>query len=271
MSVVSPLAATLVVSVSIGCSSKRITPEAAAVPERDDKLTPAQQVVALAGDPQAPADLRRDALLTITNSTAAGEPVYLDFYRATLADPATDPTVATAAAAALALHGDPTDAQRITPLLDHEEDFARWQAATSLQRLHDPAAIPALIRVAADDRDADTRMAAAHALGQYPRRDVFDALVLALDDRDYGVSRTARESLTLLTGHDAGEDPRAWLDHANDNPATLFANPGAYTYLPYPPRRGLLGYILFWTKPAAQPQPPIGYDPRRAEQAPDAL
>lgn len=244
------------------CNNKNITPDDAAVVERNDQLTPAQVTVLTAGDPHAPPDDRREALITIATSSAAAEPVYVDFYRATVADPNTDPTVAAIAAAALALHGEPADTGRLTPLLDRDEPFLRWQAAVSLQRLHNPQAVPALLRAATGDDDADVRMAAAHALGQYPRRDVFDGLTTALDDRDYGVSRAARQSLTLMAQHDAGDDPRDWRDYADANPDTLLTQPGTFTYTPYPPSRSLLSrLLLFWQKPVAQPTLPTGYTP----------
>ncbi|MEM7625617.1 MAG: HEAT repeat domain-containing protein [Planctomycetota bacterium] len=259
-----------------GCRSPEITPEDAdaatpppaaagdlsprTIPGDPDtaEFTPAQLVVATAADPQADPDARREALLTITNSSAAGEPVYLNFYRALLADRELDPTVATAALAALALHGEPADTERLAAWLDSDEDFARWQSAVGLQRLHNPAAIPALIRKTTDDVDADVRMAAVVALGQYARRDVFDALVIALDDRDYGVARAAREALGLMTDHDAGDDPRAWLAHAGENPSTFLANPRNYTFTPYPGNPKL---PLFWIKPKPVAQSPLGYVP----------
>lgn len=252
-----------------GCANdKKITAEAAAVAERDDQLTDAQITVLIAGDPLANPDARREALITIATSSAGDEPVYVDFYRATLGDTTVDPTVAAVAAAALANHGRPEDTGRLTPLLTRDEVFLRWQAAVSLQRLHNPQAIAPLIGAATSDEDPDVRMAAATALGQYPRREVFDALTTVLDDRDYGVSRAAREALALFTQYDAGDDPRAWRDYADAHAATLFNQPGPFTYTPYPPSRGLLSsIILFWQKPVAQPEFPTGYTPPAAEDA----
>ncbi|MEM6854952.1 MAG: HEAT repeat domain-containing protein [Planctomycetota bacterium] len=252
-----------------GCGSNpRIEAESAEIAERNDQLTEAQIVVLIASDPEADPDARREALITIATSTAGDEPVYLDFYRATLADVNLDPTVAAVAAAALANHGTPADTGRLTPLLTRDESFLRWQAAVSLQRLHNPQAIGPLITAATGDEDPDVRMAAATALGQYPRREVFDALTTVLDDRDYGVSRAAREALSLMTQHDAGDDPRAWRDYANTNSSTLFDQPGPFTYTPYPPSRGLLSsIILFWQKPVAEPEFPTGYEPPTVEDA----
>lgn len=245
-----------------GCANKKITAEDAGVAERIDGLTPAQVTVLTAGDPLAPADDRRKALIEIATSSAAGEAVYLNFYRATLADPTTDPTVVAVAAAALGNHGQPADTGRLTALLNRDDPFLRWQAGVALQRLHNAQAVNPLLAAATGDEDADVRMAAATALGQYPRRDVFDGLTTVLDDRDYGVSRAARQSLALITQHDAGDDPRDWRDYARANPGQLFDRPGTFTYTPYPPSRSLLSAILlFWDQPTAEPKLPTGYTP----------
>ncbi|WP_221435519.1 HEAT repeat domain-containing protein [Algisphaera agarilytica] len=252
-----------------GCSgNKKVKEESEQIAAQNNQLTDAQITVQIATDPLADPDARREALIAIATSSAAAEPVYLDLYRATLADPTLDATVAAVAAAALGNHGQPEDTGRLTPLLTRDATFLRWQAAVSLQRLHNPQAIAPLIGAATKDEDPDVRMACATALGQYPRRDVFDALTTVLDDRDYGVSRAAQESLTLMAQHDAGDDPRDWRDFADANSATLFQEPGPYTYTPYPPRRGIVSNILlFWLKPVAQPQYPIGYEPPTDETA----
>jgi HEAT repeat protein len=238
-----------------GCNAA--PPPAADPPVNAVELTPAQQVVALVGDPNAPADQRREALIQITRSTAAGEPVYLDFYRALLNDPGTDPTLAALAATALANFGRPEDVRQLTPLLDRPEAFLRWRAAAALRRLHHPDAVGPLMQRVNTDEDADVRLTSALALGQYPRRDVFDTLVTALDDRASGVARAARDSLVLLNSHDAGDDPRAWLDYA-ERADPLFA-PGRYTFSPYPPARGFPGFLLFWIEPTLTPRTPTGY------------
>ena len=231
------------------------------LPSDARSLSKAQQTVATAGDPAAPPDARRRAMARIATSTAAAEPVYLEFYRAVLADPDTDPTLASVCATALANHGPARDVAAILPLLESPESFTRWQAATALQRLHHPDAVGPLVARLADDQDPDTRAAAADALGQYPRRDVFDTLVIALDDPDTGVARAARQSLAQLTHAHVGDDPRAWLDLADerrDAGQPLF-DPQPYTYTPYPPSRGWLGWVLFFLPPTqAQPVTPTG-------------
>ncbi len=224
--------------------------------------TKAEQTLLTAGSAAAPADARRRAVLRIATSTAGGLPPYVELYRAILREPGTDATVAAAAASALATHGQADDAGLIVPLLDSPEGYTRWQAAVALQRLHDPAAVPALRRTLADDADADARMASAAALAQYPRREAFDALMAALDDQDSGVARAARDALVAVTGHDAGDDPAAWLAYADANLTTLFADARPVTYWKYPgPPPWYVKLLLPWTTRPPVPIVPTGYNP----------
>ena len=51
---------------------------------------------------------------------------------------------------------------------------------------------------------------AARALRHYPRQDVLAALLACLDDPDFAVRYHAAESLTALTGVEAGTDADGW-------------------------------------------------------------
>ena len=241
-----------------GCRSDAVTVEAAQRPTQPQDATEAQRIVSLAGNPKAQPDQRRRAMLKIIQSDAADQPVYLDFYRAVLDDPQTDATVASVCALALAEHGQPEDVHHLTPWLTRGDAFTRWQTGVALQRLHHPDAIAPLLEAMRSDEDADVRTAATVALGQYPRRDVFDALITTLDDRDSGPARAARGSLALMTGQNLGPEPQAWLDYANQHPGDLI-QPLDYTYLPYPPGRGWWGLVFFWIDREASPQHPNGY------------
>ncbi|MEM9754145.1 MAG: HEAT repeat domain-containing protein, partial [Planctomycetota bacterium] len=167
-------------------------------------------------------------------------------YRLILTDP--DPTVRAACAAALGRHGDAGDASLIANQLNADEAFLRWEAAKALRQLHNPVIVPRLIAALQTDEDPDTRMAAAEALGQYPRRDVFDALVSALTESEYGIAHAARQSLSTLTGHDAGDEPSDWQAWAATQAGTreLFANAQPYTYRQYVEPPGLLDRAQFW-------------------------
>ena len=95
-------------------------------------------------------------------------------YRLLMDDP--DATVRAACIKALGAHGTVDDALLIIPRLKDEAAFVRWQAAKSLQRIHHEQAVGPLLDAMKSDEDVDVRMAAADALGQYPRPAVFDAL-----------------------------------------------------------------------------------------------
>lgn len=210
------------------------------------------------------ADVRRRNVALLADAPFGGEEPYLRMYRLLLDDPA--PTVRAACIRALGRHGASRDVEVLLPLLRDDNDFVRWEAAKAMCRLHHPAAIDDLIRLVNEDEDVDVRMAAARALGQYPRARVFDALVGALDDLDYGVSQAAADSLRTLTGRDFDRDARAWLAWSRDHRRRLFDAGGAYTYEPYraPPgflHRYLVDPLIFW-KDREQPEPrvPAGID-----------
>ena len=98
--------------------------------------------------------------------------------------------------------------------------------------------------------------------GSTPTRSVFNALVGALSDHDFGVVQSAAESLSLLTGQNLGTDGGAWLDFAADKPNSLFQHQRLYTYTPYQEPPGRLDKIKFWDKPeSATPQTPVGLNP----------
>lgn len=173
------------------------------------------------------ADRRRNAVNLLSGATWGGEAPYLRTYRLLINDP--DPTVRAAALRALGRHGGIEDLPAILPYLSDRTAFVRWEAAMATQRLHDESAIDPLIKVLGEDEDADVRQAVANALAQYPQPKVFQALVGALNDDDYGVVEEAEHSLNLLTGQDLGQDGAAWLAWSQDR-QDLFAQQQTYFY-----------------------------------------
>lgn len=173
------------------------------------------------------ADRRRNAINLLSNAPWGGEAPYLRTYRLLINDP--DPTVRAAALRALGSHGGIEDLPAILPYLSDRTPFVRWEAAMALQRLHDESAIEPLIKAVREDEDADVRQAAANALAQYPQPKVFQALVGALDDDDYGVVEEAEHSLAILTGQKLGQDGAAWLAWS-ENRQDLFAQQQTYFY-----------------------------------------
>ena len=194
------------------------------------------------------ADNRRTGVELISNAPFGGVEVYVKTYR-DMVDNERDPVVKAIAIRALARHGAPEDAMRILPHLSHENVQVRWEAAKGLQRLHNEAVIPDLLKALnADDEHSDVRIAAATALGQYPQDRVFQGLVRALDARELAINLAAGKSLYDLTGEDFGIDPPAWLAWYNSaGSARAFANPKEYLYPTY--SRGDLWWekIMFWT------------------------
>ncbi len=193
-------------------------------------------------------DVRCRALQKLAAASWGGEEPYLRTYRLLVDDP--DPTVRGAAIAALGKHGTPEDVDRVLPYLEFDADnkIVRWEAAKALQRLHREDAVGPLSKAMTSDRDADVRMACANALGQYHTRPVFQSLVGALNDRDFGVVQEARQSLGVLTGKDLGNDGRVWLDWAKERD-DLFANAGTYYYPQFEKPRTWVDKVQVWKEP----------------------
>lgn len=74
------------------------------------------------------------------------------------------------------------------------------------------------LRLLANDFARNARLAAARLLGHFPRRDVADALIIALEQRDFGVCHAAELSLQRLTGQRFDHDPDRWRAYFAQNP-----------------------------------------------------
>ena len=212
------------------------------------------QAVAMMFD-REDADARRKGITWLAASPFGGEEEYLKSYRLFITDP--DANVRASTAKALGAHGTVGDAMLLVLLLSDEDSLVRWQAADALRKVHNPQAIPALVQRLDPDveEDADTRTAAAQALGQYPDRVVFTRMVFGLTDRSYSVVNAARLSLIQLTGHDAGLDPRDWSDWSARS-TDLFQGQTAYTYETYQPTRDWFDtYVTFWNNEAGEKKP----------------
>jgi hypothetical protein len=195
------------------------------------------------------ADKRRTGTTLISNSPFGGVDVYVRAYR-DMVDNERDPVVKAMAIRALARHGDPADAMRITPHLHHESVQVRWEAAKGLQRLHNNAAVPELLKVLRDESEqSDIRIAAATALGQYPQDRVAQGLIDALDARELGVNMAAETALGTLTGQELGLDRTVWYGWYTQAAAANQAFLGQREYL-YPTYyRDDLWWerMMFWT------------------------
>ena len=236
------------------------------------------------------ADNRRKAIALFSSASFGGAEVYVKWYRLMLggssesptrivSPPDHDATVRSASVRALGIHGDVDDVKLIIPLLDDEVAFVRWEAAKALGKIHHPSTVRPLLRklreeTALDpdgvpveqlerrgDPDPDVRKACAVALGQYATPAVFDGLVSALTDSDFGVAHAARQSLKTLTGFDIGPEPSDWLIWEKRHRGKLFKNQQEYTWQPFESPPSLLDKMQFWktTKPIPR-RVPTGFE-----------
>jgi len=185
------------------------------------------------------ADKRYRGTLMLANAPWGGEPVYIRLYEEALNDGV--PNVRAAGIRGLALHGGPENVPMILPSLESEDRLLRWEAARALQRLHNPVAIPALLRVLDEKTEPEpfVRSAAAVALGQYADPRAVEGLIAALADRDLGVNLAAQQSLRTLTGQDFAFNIRAWLAWRKSTD-DLFAGRSRFEFpVFYRNRRGL--------------------------------
>ena len=244
------LALGLAASFCVGCTSGR-----GAAPG-SSAMTPRQ--AALGAFNVYDADLRRRSVNELAAAPFGGEPKYVETYRTLLSDP--DPTVRAASINALALHGGVDDTELLVLLMDDSAALVRRAAAKGLQRIHNPSAVKPLMDAMADDPDADVRMSAADALGQYAERRVFDALVGALEDMHHSVVVAARRSLKTLTGYDFGSDGAMWITWADQVGGDLFEHRETYTWRPYRKPRGIVDKARFWNRgsEADLPRVPTG-------------
>ncbi|HBS29916.1 MAG TPA: hypothetical protein DEB06_10825 [Phycisphaerales bacterium] len=229
--------------------------------------TPAQ-AAAWAVDP-FDADKRYRGTLMLANAPWGGEPVYIRLYEQAVTDGVA--LVRAAGVRGLALHGRPEHVPVVMASLTDEDRLLRWEAARALQRLHNPAAVPGLLRLLEEENEPEAfvRAEAATALGQYADASVVEGLIAALTDRDLGVNLAAQDSLRTLTGQDFGFNVRGWLAWRKSTP-DLFAGRSGFEFPVF--SRGRRG--LEWINPFAQipneiASAPVGMVDPLAPEAPE--
>ncbi len=153
-------------------------------------------------------DLRRSAVEGLSKHDWGRRGSYLKAYAILTADPAA--TVRSAAVRALGRSGDAKYAKEVISALSDSEASVRTDAAVALDSMFAPDAIEPLSARATSDVSPDVRVAAARSLRQYRQQDVLKALLRCLDDPKLAVRLQAAESLTELTGENAGADARDW-------------------------------------------------------------
>ncbi len=189
------------------------------------------------------ANARYRGTLTLANAPFASEDAFLALFAQNIKD--RDPSVQMAAARGLANHGAPEHAILLVEALESEVDIVRIEAARGLQRLHNPAAISALMRHSreADEIDAAVRAECTHALGQYAQARVLSHLIERLrDDPSLTVVSSAMDALVFLTGEEFGLVASQWGSWAQSE-TDPFAGQTAYLYRYFHRDRTLIEWI----------------------------
>ena len=276
----------LVCVAGLGCESRESMRGARSLLQLAQPTSPIE-AANMAIDPWD-ADARAKGTMLLANGYFGGEPPYRALYLDRTGD--TDPNVRAAALRGLALHGQPEDVPVIIDLLDDQNARVRLEAARTLQRVHNPEAVDALIvhtRLPIlptsptgtspgspglpGEAEPIVRAEAANALGQYAEPRVIVPLISALDDRFLSVNEAARASLITLTGQDFGLDRKAWFAWY-DQTKTPFAGRTAYVYPAFSRDKFFWEYIPFVPGPPNETaSTPAGFPPevsRRDDRSP---
>lgn len=251
-----------------GCDSDGLRPGARGVFDIFAPPTPAEAVDMATN--RYDADQRYRGTLLLSNASFAGEAVYLSLFRDNANDK--DPGVRAAAIRAIGLHGAIDDAPLIIKRLKDEDPGVRTEAARALQRIHSPDAVGPLLDALSSrtEPEAQVRVEAASALGQYAQSRVIESLIAALGDEQLAVNASVEDSLRTLTGQDFGVDQTAWQTWYKAS-STLFDARAAYIYPVFHRDRRWWEYIPFVPPPPnEQAAMPVGVNPGdiAAEPAP---
>lgn len=201
---------------------------------------------------------QRRGIALLASAPWGGAEAYVRLYRLYIEENS-DPLVKAFALKAIGRHGDASDAVLVAGQLESPFTIVRMEAARALQRLHDPVVMDAICRrLNRPDEEPEIRIELAIALGQYRKESVFQALVMALGQRELGVNWAALDSLETLTGQDFGLDQAAWLSWrtATTDP---FLDDERYLYPVFRRELDFIDYIVFW-QPVVFEEPgvPIG-------------
>jgi hypothetical protein len=158
-------------------------------------------------------DDRRDAVLFFADHGYGLKDPYVRYYRQ-MAKQDTDPLVRATAIRALNRARDKQSTPIFIEALTDNSVWIRLEGAKALNRVPDPNAVNALLKVVTStDEQKDVRIAAAEALQHYKQIDVARQLVPLLNQKDFGIAWQAHRSLKIMTGKDLAYDESAWLQY----------------------------------------------------------
>jgi hypothetical protein len=158
-------------------------------------------------------DLRRRAIYVLSDERWGRRDPYTKYYGHMAVDDR-DQTVRAAALRALNRSRDAAQANAYLSELSDPSEWVRLEAVKAIANIPDPKAVPALLRLLADEQQTrDIRIASADALRAYRQSDIAQALIRVLSDRDFGLAWQARRSLNLMTAQDFRYNQEAWLKY----------------------------------------------------------
>ena len=155
----------------------------------------------------------------------------------------------------LGTHGRSENVLLLIERLADEDPTVRVEAARALQRIHNPVAIDPLLAVLRQgkEQEAQVRMEAACALGQYAENRVVEQLIQSLQDDNLAVNRATQGSLRTLTGQDFGLEFTAWQVWYNSS-HDLFAARGVYVYPVFFRKKTWVEHLPMVPGPPNEPQ-----------------
>jgi HEAT repeat protein len=104
--------------------------------------------------------------------------------------------------------------------LNDEDRDVRTACCRLLGVRQDPAAIGPLSRLVGAEPEAEVRMAAIDALGQFHGPAAVQGLAAAIKDRDPALQFAGVQAMKRASGEDLGNDVEAWREYAASLPAT---------------------------------------------------
>jgi HEAT repeat protein len=145
------------------------------------------------------------------------------------------------AAYALGTLGGHRAVEALAAVLEGNDETLRIVALGSLSRLHDPLAVKALLRAFTESTDRQIRIDAANGLGKQGDRAASDALIAALQDKDFGVRMSAAQALAEIKEPRAAVPLMAAMNDPSESNKQPYAN--ALRSLRAPPFKDLIALL----------------------------